>query len=88
MTRNQRRMALAAEARDDARAEFLVSADNVPSRFKGHTPHTIDGRPTFAARVGGFQNRMRRGRSERTRDGSLRFVADRDREVSRGMVKS
>ena len=87
MTRYQRRMALAEEKREDARCAFLADADNRIARFKGHTPHTIDGQPTFAARVGGFGNRCRRGRSERTREGGLRFVADANREVSRGMVK-
>jgi hypothetical protein len=87
MTRYQRRMARQEEAREDARCAFLADADNRIARFKGHTPHTIDGQPTFAARVGGFGNRSRQGRSERTRDGGLRFVPAKDREVSRGMVK-
>ena len=87
MTRYQKRCAVEAEAKEDARCAFLADADNRLSRFKGHTPHTIDGQPTFAARVGGFGNRSRQGRSERTRGGGLRFVADANREVSRGMVK-
>lgn len=73
---------LAAERRDDARAATLVELGPAASKYKGHTPHTIDGNPTFAARVGGFQNKIRAGRNVRGK-----FVPDRDRPVSRGMVK-
>ena len=73
---------LAAERRDDARADTLVRLGNRAAPYKGHTSHTIDGCPTFAARVGGFQNKMRLGRNVRGK-----FVPDRDAPVSRGMTK-
>jgi hypothetical protein len=71
---------VAAEKRDDARAETRVALGEHAARYRGHTPHTIDGRPTFAARVGGFQNKSRRGRTERKRDGGMRFVPFLDAE--------
>jgi hypothetical protein len=70
------------------RAETLVRLGNRAAPYKGHTPHTIDGQPTFAARVGGFQNRVRIGRVERKRDGGVRFSADRNAPVARSMVKA
>ena len=78
MTRYQRRMLIEAEKRDDARADARLALGPSAKNYKGHTPHTIDGQPTFAARVGGFQNRSRNGRSERKRDGGLRFVPSKD----------
>lgn len=74
---------LAAETKDDARADTLVRLGSKPAAYRGHTPHTIDGNPTFAARVGGFQNRMQAGRNVRGK-----FVPDRDRPVSRSMTKA
>jgi hypothetical protein len=78
---------LSAEAKDDARAETLVRLGNSGAKYKGHTPHMIDGQPTFAARVGGFQNRMRLGRPERKRGGGTTFRPNRDAPVSKSMLR-
>lgn len=76
------KLRLAAERRDDARAETRANLGSKPSAYKGHTPHTIDGQPTFAARVGGFQNTMRLGRVA-----GGKFVRDVNAPVARSMTK-
>ena len=74
---NARRVKTAEELREDSRAETRLALGPSLAKYRGHTPHEIDGRPTFAARVGGFGARSRMGTTARRRDGGLTFVPDR-----------
>jgi hypothetical protein len=78
MTKAQR--IRAARARDDARAETRMKLGLSANAYSGRTSATIDDRPTFRGRGAGGIGRSRRGRTERTRDGGLRFVPFRDAE--------
>jgi len=51
-----RAIALAADKRDDMRADVIVTHGPRASAYAGHTPHQVDGAPTFGARVA--QTRM------------------------------
>jgi hypothetical protein len=90
MTRYQREALQREARRDDARAETRMKLGVSAGAYAGRTPttsgtvYTEDGyvadAPCFRGRGAGGIGRSRRGRSERKRDGGLRFVAYRDAE--------
>lgn len=73
-----RAIALASEARDDARVDARLALGSSAKRYDGSTPTFIDGRATFSPRV--LQTRMsaQAGTTRRAgRKGGLKFVPAR-----------